>query len=73
MLGHRAGRQAGRGLGAHVCRAGCSLGYRHLLQDAPPPSLDFSGPLVCAVLLSLGFLPHTLPAAWGGFRAGCYG
>lgn len=31
-----------------------------------PHSLDFSGPLVCAFLLSLGFLSHTLPAACGG-------
>lgn len=30
-----------------------------------PHSLDFSGPLVCAFLLSLGFLSHTLSAAWG--------
>lgn len=58
MLGHRAARQAG-GWGhmfvGLVVAWGTDTGCR-----MSPHSLDFSGPLVCAVL------PHTLPAAWGG-------
>lgn len=62
MLGHRAARQAG-GWGhmfvGLVVAWGTDTGCR-----MSPHSLDFSGPLVCAVL------PHTLPAACGGGFSG---